>query len=122
MIEKKENIVMNKSYAFALRVIKLYKYLIGDQKEFVLSKQILRSGTAVGALVKEAEHAQSKADFINKMNIALKEANETEYWLMLLRDSDYIDEKSFDSIHTDSSELTKLLASIVKTSKQNNGK
>lgn len=118
MIEKKENIVMNKSYAFALRIIKLYKYLVAEQKEFVLSKQILRSGTAIGALVKEAEHAQSKADFINKMNIALKEANETEYWLMLLKDSDYLEVKSFNSIHTDCVELIKLLASIVKTSKK----
>ena len=118
-MEKKENIVMNKSYAFALRIIKLYKHLIAFQKEYVLSKQVLRSGTSIGALVKEAEHAQSKADFINKMNVALKEANETEYWLMLLKDSEYLDEKSFVSIHADSFELIKLLASIVKTSKQN---
>lgn len=113
---------MNKSYAFALRIIKLYKYLIKSQKEYVLSKQVLRSGTSIGALIKEAEHAQSKADFIHKMNIALKEANETEYWLMLLKDSDYIDEKSFLSLDTDSAELIKLLASIVKTSKQNHDK
>ncbi len=119
MNEKKENIVMNKSYAFALRIIKLYKYLIAEQKEYVLSKQVLRSGTAIGALIKEAEHAQSKADFINKMNIALKEANETEYWLMLLKDSDYLDKTMFSSIHNDSNELIKLLASIVKTSKEN---
>ncbi|MCS7073328.1 MAG: four helix bundle protein [Bacteroidia bacterium] len=118
----KKNIVADKSYAFALRVIKLYKYLITEHKEFVLSKQLLRSGTAIGALIRESEHAQSKADFINKMNIALKEANETEYWLMLLKDSEYLDEKSFLSIHTDSVELIKLLASIVKTSKQYNGK
>lgn len=76
---KKENVVMNKSYAFALRVIKLYKYLIAEKKEYVLSKQLLLSGTSIGALLKEGEHAQSKADFLNKMNIALKEANETEY-------------------------------------------
>ena len=119
MVENKENIVMNKSYAFALRIIKLYKHLIANKKEYVLSKQVLRSGTSIGALVKEAEHAQSKADFINKMNVALKEANETEYWLMLMKDSDYLDEKSFSSIHADISELIKLLASIVKTSKQN---
>lgn len=118
MMEKKENVVMNKSYAFALRIIKLYKFLITEQKEYVLSKQVLRSGTAIGALVKEAEHAQSKADFINKMNIALKEANETEYWLMLLKDSNYLDENSFNSIHSDSIELIKLLASIVKSSKE----
>ncbi len=117
MSEKRENIVMSKSYAFALRIIKLYKYLNVQQKEFVLSKQLLRSGTAVGALIKEAEHAQSKADFFSKMNIALKEANETEYWLMLLKDSDYLDENSFQSIHADSSELIELLVSIIKTSK-----
>lgn len=119
MTAEKKNIVAEKSYQFALRVIKLYRHLSADKKEFVLSKQVLRSGTSIGALVKEAEHAQSKADFINKMNIALKEANETEYWLMLLNDSDFIDEKSFGSIHSDSLELIKLLASIVKTSKQN---
>ena len=122
MSKQKDNIVASKSYAFALRIIKLYKYLVSEQKEYVLSKQILRSGTSVGALIKEAEHAQSKKDFINKMNIALKEANETEYWLMLLKDSDYIDEKSYNSIYPDSVELIKLLASIVKSSKLNNEK
>ena len=114
----KENIVKDKSYAFALRVIKAYKYLNQEQREFVLSKQMLKSGTAIGALVWEAEHAQSKADFINKMSISLKEANETEYWLMLLKDSDYIDEKSFVSIYQDCSELIRLLISIVKTTKE----
>ena len=118
-MSEKKNIVADKSYQFALRVIKLYRHLSAEKKEFVLSKQVLRSGSSIGALVKEAEHAQSKADFINKMNIALKEANETEYWLMLLKDSDFIDEKSFTSIHIDNKELIKLLASIVKTSKQN---
>ena len=111
------NIVAEKSYAFALRIIKLYKYLVAEQKEYVLSKQILRSGTAIGALIKEAEHAQSKADFLNKMNIALKEANETEYWLMLLNDSNYIDEKSFNSIHPNIVEILKMLISIVKSTK-----
>lgn len=82
-----------------------------------MSKQVLRSGTSIGAQVKEAEHAQSKADFIHKMNIALKEANETEYWLMLLKDSEYIDQKSYNSIHSQSVELIKILISIVKTSK-----
>ncbi len=118
MDNRKENIIGIKSYNFALRVIKLYKYLVAEQKEFVLSKQILRSGTAIGALSKEAEHAQSKADFLNKMNIALKEANETEYWLMLLKDSSYIDEKSFNSIHPEIVEILKLLISTVKTTKQ----
>ena len=114
----KESIVRKKSYLFALRMIKAYKYLTQEQREFVLSKQVLRSGTSIGALVKEAEHAQSRADFVNKMNVALKEANETEYWLMLLKDSEYIEEKSYNSIHQDCSELIKLLASIVKTSKE----
>ncbi len=118
-MEKRENIVMNKSYAFALQIIKLYKYLIAEHKEFVLSKQVLRSGTAIGALIKEAEHAQSKADFISKMSIALKEANETGYWLMLLKDSNYLDEKNFALIHKPCTELIRLLASIVKSSKQN---
>ena len=110
-------IVGRKSYSFALRIIKLYKYLYHEKKEYVLSKQILRSGTAIGALCREAEHAQSRADFLNKMNISLKEANETEYWLMLLKDSDYITNSSFESIHQDCRELIKLLASIVKTTK-----
>jgi len=118
----KKNVVQEKSYAFALRMIKAYKYLAQEQREFVLSKQALRSGTSIGALVKEAEHAQSLADFVNKMNIALKEANETEYWLMLLKDSEYIDEKTFTSIQHDCSELIKILASIVKTTKEKNRK
>ena len=113
----KDSVVREKSYTFALRIIRAYKYLSQEQREFVLSKQMLRSGTSIGALVKEAEHAQSRADFVNKMNVALKEANETEYWLMLLKDSEYVDEKSYSSIHQDCSELIKLLASIVKTTK-----
>ena len=116
----KENIVKEKSYKFALRVINTYKFLSDEKREFVLSKQMLRSGTAIGALVREAEHAQSRADFIHKMNISLKEANETEYWLMLLKDSKYIDEESFVSIHKDCDELIRLLVSIVKTTKTTN--
>ena len=118
----KKNVVADKSYAFALRIIKLYKYLVSEKKEFVLSKQILRSGTAIGALIKEAEHAQSKADFLNKMNIALKEANETEYWLMLLKDSDFLERERFNSLNLECSELIKLLASIVKTTKRSLGR
>lgn len=112
-----ENIIATKSYAFAIRIVNLYKLLTQDKKEFVLSKQLLRSGTAIGALVKEAEHAQSKADFLNKMNVALKEANETEYWLMLMKDTDYLTDKEFSSIKSDSSEILKLLISIVKSTK-----
>jgi len=112
-----KNIVASKSYQFALKIISLYKLLAFEQNEFVLSKQLLRSGTAVGALVKEAEHAQSKADFLNKMNVALKEINETEYWLMLLKDSVFISEIEYNSIYCDCKELIKILASIVKTTK-----
>jgi four helix bundle protein len=115
-----EKTVKFKSYTFALRIIKAYKFLSSEQKEFVLSKQMLRSGTAVGALIREAEHAESKADFIHKMSIALKEANETEYWLMLLHDSEFFDEKSFQSIISDCQELIKMLISIIKSSKCNN--
>ena len=113
----KENIVVNKSKFFALRIIKLYKYLQSEHKEFVLSKQILRSGTSIGANVKEAIRGQSKPDFYSKMNIALKEASETEYWLELLYESNYIDKTSFDSIYNDCQELLKLLVAITKTQK-----
>ena len=117
-----DNVVLSKSYAFALRCIELYKFLTTTKKEFILSKQCLRSGTAVGALIKEAEHAQSKADFLNKMNVALKEANETEYWLMLLKDSQYLSEIEFNSINKDCDELIKLLVTIVKTTKSKLGR
>lgn len=114
-----EKTVKYKSYAFALRIIKAYKFLSSEQREFVLSKQLLRSGTAIGALIREAEHAESKADFVHKMSISLKEANETEYWLMLLHDSEYFDEISFQSIISDCQELIKMLISIIKSSKRN---
>ena len=113
----KENIVKDKSFTFALRVIKLAKFLESEKREFVLSRQLLRSGTAIGALVREAEHAESKADFIHKMSIALKEANETAYWLELLRQGEYVEEQSFESVRSDSEELIKLLVSIVKSAK-----
>lgn len=114
-----KSIVDEKAYSFALKIIKVYKYLSSAQKEFVLSKQLLRSGTAIGALTREAEHAQSKKDFLNKMNIALKEANETAYWLQLLYDSDFISADIFNEIYPLSNELIKILASIVKTTKNN---
>ena len=113
----KDNLVRDKSFAFALRVVRLARYLETERREFVVSRQVLRSGTAIGALVREAEHAESKADFVHKMNIALKEANETLYWLDLLHQGDYIDSQSFKSIGADSEELVKLLIAIVKTSK-----
>ena len=117
-----KSIVGEKSYRFAIRIVNLYKWLCEEKKEYVLSKQLLRSGTAIGALLKEAEHGQSKSDFLNKVNIALKEANESAYWLMLLKDTGYIIEKEFDSIKKDAEELIKILVSIVKTTKNKLGK
>ena len=114
---KTENAIVTKSKAFALRVIKLYKYLCSKKREFVMSKQIMRSGTSIGANVREATRAQSTADFISKMNIALKEAEETCYWLELLHESEYLDERAFNSLYNDCMELLKILASIVKTSR-----
>lgn len=115
----RENVVKTKSFAFALRIVKMYQFLCEQKKEFVLSKQLLRSGTAVGALVREAEQAESLADFIHKMAIALKEANETEYWIELLFQSNYLDETSYNLIKADSTEILKLLISIIKTTKHN---
>lgn len=106
-----------KSYAFAVRIVKLAQYLQTEKKEFVLSKQVLKSGTAIGALYREAEYGQSKPDFISKMSIALKEANESLYWLSLLKDTDYIEEKMFKSLLSDCTVLVKLLTASVKTSK-----
>ena len=112
-----ENIIVVKSKAFAIRIVKLSKYLNCSKKEFVLSKQIMRSGTSIGANVKEAVRGQSKADFYAKMNIALKEASETEYWLEILNETDYIDNGLFESIYSDCTELIKILMSITKTQK-----
>ena len=109
--------VADKSYSLALRIIKLYQYLRDDKKEFILSKQVLRSGTSIGAQVREAKFAQSRADFVAKLSIALKEANETLYWLELLHDSKYIDGEAFESIYIDAKEVTAMLVSIVKTTK-----
>lgn len=112
---KEENVIKDKSKLFALRIIKLYKYLCDERKEFVMSKQVLKSGTSIGANVKEAIRGQSKADFYAKMNISLKEASETEYWLELLYESEYIDKPSFESIYADCQEILKLLVAIIKT-------
>lgn len=114
----KENVVKNKSYEFAIQIVELYKILI-DRKEFVLSKQLLRAGTTVGALIQEAEHAESKKDFIHKLSISLKEANETNYWLNLLLDTKYINKTEFDTIHNLNTELIRLLVIIIKSSKNN---
>ena len=107
----------DQSYSFAIRVVKLSQHLQNEKKEFVLSKQVLRSGTAIGALIHEAEFGQSRADFSHKMSIALKEANETAYWLSLLKDTEFISEEQFISIHSECKELVAMLVSTVKTSK-----
>ena len=114
----KENIIEKKSYSFALETIDLYKKL-SSSNEYVLSKQLLRSGTSIGANVAEGVRAQSRKDFISKMNIALKEANETEYWIKLLMDSKYIDRNKYTNYLNNCSELCRILNSIVKTSKEN---
>ena len=116
----KENAIVEKSFEFAVRIVKLARYLMNTHKEYILSKQIMRSGTSIGANVSEAQRGQSKADFTAKMSIALKEANETQYWLRLLFRTDYIDQAQFDSMNTDVCELISLLMSICKTS--NSGK
>ena len=118
---KEDNVIKQKSKAFAIRVITLYQWLTDTKHEFVLSKQVLRSGTSIGANVKEGVRAQSTPDFIAKLSIALKEAEETEYWLELLHESGYIKEQSFTSIYEENRELVRLLISIIKTTKVNNG-
>ena len=115
-----KNVIMEKSFAFALQIIE-YTEEMESQKKYVLSRQLLRSGTSIGANIREAQSCESRADFIHKLSIALKEANETEYWLMLLHDTDYLDGKSFQSIIIDCRELIKLLVSIIKTAKKGKG-
>ena len=117
-----DNPIEKRSYLFALRIVKAYKYLTKQKDEYVLSKQMLRSGTSIGAMMREAKFAQSRADFVNKASIALKEANETLYWIELLHDSEYIDDLSFNSLHQEADELTAILASTVKTTKENTTK
>jgi four helix bundle protein len=116
----KENIIKLKSFDFALRIINLYKYLNENKKEFVLSKQLLRSGTSIGANIRESEHAESRADFIHKLSISLKEANETNYWIELLYFSKYIEEKEYQSINNDCLQIIKILVSILNSSKSKN--
>ena len=115
----KDNVVYDKSKAFAVRVVKLYKFLCEDKREFVLSKQLLRCGTSIGANVAEGIHAMSKKEFVSKLNISLKETFETLYWLELLNETEYITNKQFSSMQEDCAELAKLLTSIIKTSKGN---
>jgi four helix bundle protein len=113
----KDNIIRDKSFKFALKIVQLYKYLVEEKKEYILSKQVLRSGTAIGALVEEAVQAESKPDFIHKLSIANKEANETAYWLRLLKESGYLEDQLSKSIFQDCTEIIKLLTSIINTTK-----
>lgn len=117
MNEEKENIIVSKSYAFALEIIKLYKLLV-DKKEYVLSKQILRSGTSIGANIHEAVASESKKDFIHKLGIAVKEARETSYWLNLLKDGNYLLNEEFDRLNNLCDELIRILNSIILTTKE----
>ena len=115
---RNDNIIILKSKDFALRIIRLYVFLTESKREYVLSKQILRCGTSIGANVKEAMRGQSKPDFYSKLNIALKEASETEYWLELLHESNMIDDAAFESIYFDCQEIIRILVSITKTQKE----
>ncbi len=113
-----KNIVVDKSFDFAVRIVNLYKYLTNEKKEYVLSKQLLRCGTSIGANISESQKAQSLADFTTKMFVALKESNESEYWIKLLYKTEYIDENQFNSLNSDISELINILTSICKTSQE----
>ena len=114
---KTENVAQTKSYALAVRIVRLYQHLSSNKKEFVLSKQILRSGTSIGANVEEAIGGQSRADFVAKLSIAYKEARETSYWLRLLKDTGYLTETEFESIHADAEEVCRIIGAIQKTTK-----
>jgi four helix bundle protein len=117
VVESSDNIIQDLSFSFALRIVKFYKHLTENKKVYVLSKQILRSGTSIGANVRESIHAQSSADFINKLSIALKEADETEYWLELLNASDIIDDVEFKSMSDDVKQIIGTLVKIIKSKK-----
>ena len=116
---KSENVTYEKGYAFAIRIVKAYQFLSEDKKEFILSKQLLRSGTSIGANIAEANGAISKSDFSAKISIAYKECLETKFWLSLLKDTGYIEQKAFESIFNDADELAKILFSILKSTRIN---
>ena len=115
----KSSVLYDKAYAFAVRIVRMYQFLSTERKEFILSKQVVRSGTSIGANVSEAGHAHTRPDFIHKLTIAAKEANETLYWLQLLRDTSYISDEAFISIEQDIRELQKLLTASLNTAKAN---
>lgn len=117
---KNGNVILDKSFAFAVRIVNLYKYLVREQKEYELSKQLLRSGTSIGSNAEEAVGGVSKKDFANKLGISYKEARETRFWLRLLKTTEYIDEKQFNSLLIDCEELIKILTAILNSSKGNN--
>ena len=119
MITLKDNTIQIKSRSFAIRIIRCYQYLTDTNKEFVLSKQLLRCGTSIGANARESINAQSRMDFVNKLNIALKEADETAYWLDLLNATNYLDDKQYSSLNNDCTEIIKLLTSIINSTKKN---
>ena len=122
--QKQDANIQDLAYDFACRIIRLYQYLIEDSiyKEYIMSKQVFRSGTSIGANVREAQHAQSDADFLSKMQISLKECNETDYWLQLLHDNGYLNDVQFDSINKDRVRIHKLLNAIVSTTRRKIGK
>jgi len=116
----KENIIKTKSFDFAVAIVSIYKQLTEERKEFVISKQLLRSGTSIGAMVRESEHAESKADFIHKLSIAQKEANEVLYWLELLNAKEFMTISKFQKTHSEAKEIIRLITAILKTAKRNN--
>ena len=118
-MDYKDNVIVEKSFNFAKRMVGLRRSLIADENEYVLSNQVLKSGTSIGANVFEAQNAQSNADFLSKMKIALKEATETLYWLMLLYETDYISKKAFDSLNADLEDIRNILGSICRTTQNN---
>ena len=120
-MKRERSILLEKSEAFAGRIIRMYQYLTSQKQELVISKQVLRSGTSIGANVTESRNAQSTADFIQKLNIALKEADETLFWINNLYEGGYLNEKEFESIHKDADELVKILVASIKTLKKKNG-
>lgn len=117
-MSERKSIIKDKSFAFAIRIVKLFQYMVAEKKEYVLSKQLLRSGTAIGALVREAQNAESSKDFIHKLGIAQKECDEAMYWLDLLKATDYLTNKEFESVNNEAIELLKMIRSAIITSKK----
>jgi len=115
--ESRKGAIERKTYAFSIRVVNLYKYLCKEKHEYVLSKQLMRSGTSVGAMVREAQNAESRADFIHKLGIGQKECDESLFWLSILKDTDFLDEKQYESISLDATEILKMIRSAIVTSK-----